>query len=335
MTGKYMQAMKSAAIEIDSAFRASGYITAAERALGVGRVTRFFRRFQSLETRINKVLKGGFGDDISVVREALEEAKTFFGDYAAMGAFERHVVRRYFFPWWGFTRHNIQLMLKFPVEFPGRAELLNALHQTHEEFLAQYGEIPPWMGGSIPLGPPGAEVDFFSMRGGSPFEGVFQPWTSQLAPLPKVALERATGRNLFTGQTFSDPDVITPYGSDQPYRLIRDEAGNVVSVEPEEGNVLPGLVEHLLRQLPPYSYAERFVTGDASVYGTSTLSDFLQGQGVRIDPETGQPYDQEGAGAVLSSFLGFPINNVDLQSYQERLERERNSALTAAQNQGA
>jgi hypothetical protein len=335
VTGKrFMEAERLAAVEIDNAFRASGLVRAFERAQGVNGVRGIFRRFRSLNKRMEKVMDGGIADNPAIIQDAVREAKNFFGDYSAMGPFQRHVVRRYFFPWWGFTRHNLQLMAKFPIEFPGRAELLSSIKNMDEEYRKQFGPIPEWLDAAIPIGPPGSEVPFFSLRGGSPFEGVMAMTGPQflggLAPLPKVVAERTLGRNLFTDQPFTGEDYVTPYGSDQPFHVTRDEAGNVVDVQAVEGAVLPNIVEHLLRQLPPYGYAERFAAQDASTYDTTNLLELLQGEGIRRDTETGEPLDQEGRLAVLGSLMGVPINEVDLASYQERLTSEEKAALTAA-----
>jgi hypothetical protein len=152
-----------------------------------------------------------------------------------------------------------------------------------------------------------------------------------LHPILKTALEQSTGRDIF-GKEFSDPNVVTPFGGSQAFR-IDPETGQATPVD----KVAPGLLESILRNFPQYGLAEDIAAGGAQ-YGTATLPQLLAGRlsgshaGVIVDPETGQPKYPEGALEPLLGFSGFPVGDYDLAGYQQRLAEDAMAALRTWQN---
>ncbi|MGQ0669543.1 MAG: hypothetical protein ACT4PO_07710, partial [Actinomycetota bacterium] len=318
---------------IEDAYRTASFLTAAERQVGIGAIRRTARPFMSAQRRIGDILERGF--DENAARAALAEVTHFYGNYGALGPYERHVVRRFIFPFYGFFKHQAKLLLSFPFEYPGRAEVLRSLGETTRELTEEYGPMPEWLEGAMPFGPPGqGEIPFFTSRGPNPFNMSFSAMTEMLSPALKVILERSSGKNLFTGQPFSDPDVIRPYGTDQAFQIIRDAQGNPVDVVPLAGQPLPGFLEHLLQQVPQYEMAEEAIA-QGKTYDTSTLLDALGGNAAIVDPATGQPKYPTGFPQQLLKLAGLGLTPYDLQRYQDRLLQLQKAALTQATNQGA
>lgn len=313
---------------IEDSFRDASYLTAAERATGRSTIQRTGRQFMSSDRRVASIMESGFDEARAI--QALNEVNSFFGNYGKMGAFERHVVRRWMVPFYGFYRHQISLLVRFPFEYPGRGQILNGLSQLTQEMASEYGPMPGWLEAGVPFGPPGqGEIGFFTGRGPNPFSATFEQLTDMLTPAIKIGLERARGESMFTGEPFTDRDIIRPYGTDEAFRIIRDEQGNPVDVQPLRGQPLPGILEHLLQQVPQYDQLKQLVAGGRT-YDTATLLDALQGQAAVTD-ETGAPAMPRSLFDVLSRYAGLGLTQYDLQRWQERQEELRQAALSQAQ----
>lgn len=325
-------AVKSLNATIEDSFREASFLTAAEKGVGMGVVKRTIRSFSSSKKRMDSILKKGFDESSGAL--ALKEVNHFFGDYGSMSPFERHVVRRWLFPFWGFYRHTIKLMVTYPFEYPGKALLLEGVKRVTDDMKDQYGPMPEWLDSSIPLGPPGTDA-FLSTRGANPFSGAAEGLPgvlSMLGPLPQTLIEQGTGNDTFTGQPFTDANTYTPFGSDQQYNL---ETGQPVD------KVAPGLVESLLSSIPQWDMAKDALAGGRT-YDTASMMDALQqrmgntGEASPINPDTGEPYSPVDLAETLSKMFGISITNYDLAAFQERLaEDQRAVALEAARRMGA
>jgi len=311
---------------VEDAFRDASYLTAAERQLGMSAIRRTANSFMGAERRIGNIMKAGF--DETNAKSALNEVVHFFGDYGNLGAFERHVLRRWMFPFWSFYKHQAKLLMTFPFEYPARANLLKALSDVNNEMMAEYGPVPAWLEGALPLTAPGQNVEYLSTRGANPFSMTFEPWTGMLSPVLKVAIEQATGRSLFTGREFTDPNVITPFGTDQRFRIQYGPDGQVIGAEPVE-RVAPGLIESMLQQIPQYQMTKEVVSG-GKTYDTASLIDALQGTAVVEDPATGEPRYPTDLADKLASLFGANTYDYDLGSYQDSLQQQKLAALAAA-----
>lgn len=316
---------------VEQTFRQATYIRGLERASIVSKARPVAMGFDGLRKRLDNLLEGGISP--GRVKSAYDEMLKVMGDYGALGPFERNVVRRFLFPFWGFYRHQARLLVTFPVEHPGRAAILERVSDVNREMMEQYGPVPEWLEGAVALGPPGPDTPFLTTRGPDPFSASFEPPTSMLSPPIKIALEQATGRSLFTGEEFTDPDVVSggPF-SDERFRVIRDDQGNVVDVEPIE-RVLPGILEHLLQQIPQYEALKSAVGGGAT-YDTATLLDVLKGAGVYTD-ETGAPRYPTNVAEQIAKISGLSTLRFDLPAYQQRLAEDALAALSMAQGGAA
>jgi hypothetical protein len=318
------EAMKHLNGVIEDSFREASFLTAIEKAQGRTAMMRSARSFWGAKSRIEDIMEHGLTPERAKL--AIKAVDHSFGRYGTLSPFERHVVRRWLFPFWGFYKHQLQLLMRFPIEMPGRAQIAAALGQANDEMMEQYGPLPEWLEGAMPMGPPGSEVTFLTTRGADPFSGTFQPPTAMLAPPIKIALEQSLGRDLFTGNEFTDPNTIKPYGSDQHFRIIRDAAGNPVGVEPV-GAPRPGIGTHLLGQIPQFDLLAPLLAGGAA-YDTAPLTPI-------IDPDTGEPMFPATGLEQLARFGGYPTIDYDLGRYQERLAEEQAAALKAAMARGA
>lgn len=311
---------------IEEAFRHASFITALEREASVGRIRSIAREFWSTKRRLENLAASGI-DEMSA-RAAIREVDRFFGNYARMTPFERNVVRRFIFPFWGFYRHQAKLLLSMPFEVAERTAVLNQLSRITQEFYSEYGPIPEWLEGSVPLAPYGpGDIPFLLTQGADPFSPTFQPPQLALSPVLKVIWEQVTGRSLLTGEPFSDREVVQGlYGSDERFRIVRDEWGNAVGVRPA-GAVVPGILEHLLRQVPQYQSLERLLAG-GKTYDTANLLDVLRGKAA-IRDELGAVKYPTSLGRELAKLSGVNITPYDLQAYQQRMAEE---ALAAIRN---
>ncbi len=318
--GTWGQAVRHLVAEIDDAYRDVGYLTAAEKLQGKNALRRTVRSFWGAKRRMDDIMRSGFDEASGAA--ALNEVRRFYGNYGSLTPFERHVMRRFLFPFWSFARHQMQLLLRFPFEYPGRAEIAAALGNAHAEMMEQYGPVPDWLSGALPLGPPGSEVSFLTTRGADPFSGTFQPPLSQLGPVPRTVLEQLLGRELFTGDEFSAPTEqgFKPYGSDQYFRPVLDDQGNVIDVAPT-GAPRPGPLGVLAQNVPQIGLLGDLLAGGAS-YDTAPFT--------AIPDETGAPLFPTSAADQLARFAGYPTVDYDLASFQERQQAEQERALTEA-----
>jgi hypothetical protein len=311
---------------IEDAFRRASYLRGVERAQLRSSLRSAGGHFESGMKRLETIAKRGFDDNTA--RQGLDEVNYFFNDYSAATPFGRQIIRRFVAPFWSFYRHVAKLAVTWPVDYPLRAEVLKGLTLVTNDMVEEYGPLPPWLEGALPLGPgmDGA-VQFLSTRGANPFNTLFQAPLSLLHPLWKMTYEQSTGRSSFTGRPFTSPDVITPFGSDQQFQIIRDDLGRPIDAVPIE-RVTPSLAEQLLQNFPQYELAKDIAAGGAA-YSTADLLDILAGEGV-IRDEFGNPLFPTSAAQKAAAFAGAPVFETDLAEYQAQLEEERQQAIATA-----
>jgi hypothetical protein len=151
-----------------------------------------------------------------------------------------------------------------------------------------------------------------------------------LSPLIKIPLEHFTGRNLFTGQPFSDKNTITPFGTEQQFKIIRDKNGMPIGTEPVN-RVTPSLWEHMLSQIPQYELFKDTIAG-GKTFDTSGIVDAFTGKGLIKDAETGEAKYPLGTVQAVAKFAGFSQMPFDYSSYQTWLGEQQQAALTEALN---
>jgi hypothetical protein len=314
--------------EVETAFRMNSALTAAERVAGIGHMKRMMGRFKSTEERMNRIFRDGLTE--AEARVVVKEMNFFLGNFSDLGPWERNLIRPYIFPFWGFYKHTAKLLLSYPFEYPERAVVLGGLANVTQDMMDAYGPMPSWMEAAMPLAPPGTgDQPFLMTSGPNPFSGLFQSPLGGLSPLLKIPIEHFTGRNLFTGQQFSDKDTITPFGTEQQFKIIRDENGKPIGTEPVD-KVTPSLWEHMLSQIPQYELIKDAVAG-GKTFDTSGIVDALSHEGL-IKDETGKAKYPLGTAQAVAKFAGFSQMPFDYSAYQTWLSEQQAAALTEALN---
>ena len=140
-------------------------------------------------------------------------------------------------------------------------------------------------------------------------------------------MEQATGRSSFTDQAFTDANTVEPFGSEQQWRIIKDDQGNPVNVVPID-KTAPGLLEHVLQQIPQYSTLKNILAG-GKTYDTSSVVDAFRGDALMKD-SAGLPVKEYNTGEQLAQLAGYSTTQFDLGAYQQRLQEERALALEQA-----
>jgi hypothetical protein len=318
--------------EIETAFRMNSALTSAERLAGITRMKKMMSGFGKTQERMNAVFRDGLTE--AKARTIVKDMNYFFGDFQDMGAWERNIVRPYIFPFWGFYKHVGKLLLSYPFEFPERAVVLGGIANATQDMMEAYGPMPTWMEGAFPLAPPGSgDQPFLMTSGPNPFSGLFQTPLAGLSPLLKIPIEHFTGRSLFTGQQFSDKDVVTPFGTEQQFKIVRDASGKPIDVVPID-KVTPSPWEAILGQIPQYEQLKDLIAGgktsDTSGIVDAIKSRLGRGGGLITDPETGEAKYPVSLASSVAKFGGFSTLPYDYRAYQENLEEQARAALTEA-----
>jgi hypothetical protein len=318
--GQFMRTVNS---ELEDAFRQASFMKAAERQVAAQNVRQTARSFWSSKRRLERIGEHGLTDEQA--KAALAEVNRFFNDYTRLGPWERKLIKRFLIPFYSFYKHSAKLLITFPFDYPEKAALMARLAEVSKEMGEEVGPVPEWLEGALPMGQEGEDTRFLMTRGANPFSGLLEHPLAQLAPPIQVAMEQRLGRDVFTGRQFSDERTVTPFGSEQPYRITTDDQGNPIGAEPVE-KVAPGILNHLLQQIPQYELAKSLWAGGAT-YDTASLLEILRGRGVMTDPATGEPRYPVSMAQKLGGFAGFPTIDYGLGRFQERLSEEQAAAI--------
>lgn len=269
--------------------------------------------------------------DPEILAKAINSVEDFFYGAGQLSNFERRYVRR-FLPFYSWYKFITLYGLRLPLNHPGRFEIIGNLAKTFYDITGQ-NELPNYLKGSVPIGET-KEGDIYYLRtsGANPFsllediatQGVSQTALSSLTPPIKTAVERITGREAFTGRTFTSKNIIEAYGG----RLytFNQKTGKTEEVE---AKVKPALLEHLLRNfVPQYQLMEQAIVGGAQTYTAAGLPSLITGKGVKTSPITGEPKKPTGALQKLKlralGLLGIPVSlrtPEQQQTEQESLQR--------------
>jgi hypothetical protein len=316
----YGNKVRGANEKLEIAFRRASFKSALERQAATKSVGRMKRSFMRSNRKLEQLMEGGLTQ--SEAEKALDQVNYFFNDYAAGTPIERNIIRRYIAPFYPFYKHVTKLVLTYPATHPARANVLRMLTEMSREFGAELGPMPDWLEGAVPIGEgnkPG-DTRFVTASGANPFNvlGDFpQSLVSATHPVIQMGLERATGRDSFTGQPFTAPDVYTPFGSDQQFR-VDPETMQAVPVD----QVTPGFLEQILQQVPQYNVlrdAARVIQGEEVGRRYST--------GETIEDPTGAPKYPMDFVQQLGKLAGIPTTDYNLASYQQRLSDDQQAAL--------
>lgn len=323
---------------VEDTARQAVYIDALQRQEVTAAAKPIARMFWSTKSRLENLV--GRADQITEpqITGALREIGNTLGNFNELGPVERNVIRRFVFPFWGFYKHQAGMLARLPIESPIRGDVIRLLSEANDKVMGPYGQLPPWVQGAVPFGAPGqGEIPFYSSRGPNPFSASFQSIPSMLNPFAQIALSRGLGRNLYTGQKYegSPYNYYTPFGSEQSYHYVRDSQGNVVSVDPMQGNVEPSLLEQILGTVPQYGAIKSALAG-GQTYDTTTLAGILK---ARFDQTQGNntpiTYQSKPGTATnpldqLLKISGLGTTPYNLTAYQQALLQGQLQALAAA-----
>ncbi len=91
----------------------------------------------------------GLREQNAIVREAVERANAFLGDYLALDGFEQGVMRR-LIPFYAWSKAMTMLAFRLPFLAPVKGFLWNRYSQAMWSMVGD-PELPEWMHGSVPL----------------------------------------------------------------------------------------------------------------------------------------------------------------------------------------
>lgn len=249
---------------------------------------------------------------------ALKEVNQFFGDYLSKTTGDQAI------PFVRFYKHVVQLALKYPMQFPGRAVLIKQLQDVQDsvdeeirktevlpDYLQAANNIPIVVGGvpyrmRIASSDPFGSLDLtdvkpISFTGFEPVDTLATALLRQAAPDIKVVAERFKQYDLFRQQPFSS-----------------EEQQKYYNAKP-----VPDLDKHILKQIPAFSDARKLwdalwywhKTGKFEVPARNALDE------VYTD-SSGNPMYTNSEWLELLKTIG--INLVPEDDYQNQVENELN-----------
>jgi hypothetical protein len=330
--GKWATLMSHANQEMESIYRAGSTIYEMTPK-GMGAVQNLLHGSAAMADMADNLSRlRGMGVE-AMTDEGLKSAVTgmnrWMHNYDRTSALDRNV-GRYVFPYYKFYRHSAELLLRYPFEKPLQAQLARAVGQRAlqdiKDTSASMGfdwntMVPESMRDSIPLhvalgstGKPDTLV-MLNTKGPNPFSFLTtgDPGTQFIAglhPLAKIAIEQATGTNLFTHEKFQGP--LSTFNG----RTV-DENGAVV----EDYN-RPNLAEHYMRQFWPYQAVEEMVKNGRSAKDTADMIDMLRNNPgtFRLDERGMQARKPMALGPAtpLARFVGMTPSTVEAPNQKQR-----------------
>jgi hypothetical protein len=188
------------------------------------------------------------GADKAMMSAALRGVDRTLGNFMTYNPIEQGIVRRFIMPFYGFYRHNAKVMALLPLEHPlkGRVlELLNEMDKQFEKDLPSYEQGQ----GTMFLGDIFGKDTFIRLRNLNPLSQFTQenPIAGLFNPVLKIAIERISGTDTFTGEPFKPHADQFEDRHGQVWQIERDGNGNVVGVVRRE-HPLPPLLTHIFGQ---------------------------------------------------------------------------------------
>ncbi len=322
--GEWMKRLNEGAEDL---FRDAMYIKASERVAIKGEIAGLGHKFWTSKETLDHMFEVGLNEKSA--SEAVNVVNAFLNDYTASTPTVRNIVRPYIAPFWSFYRHSTTLLFTAPFKIPGTTRAMALLGEAAQDVQIPLGlgpgMVPPWLASAMPIGSSTTgDQRYFSAAGPNPFNMLTGSYVNILNPIAKMLLEKGTGRSMLTGQKFDSPDVVTPFGSDQQYRVMMGPEGKPMAV-PIATNAPPWW-EQILSQYPQYQMSKDLLA-NATTYDTTSIIDLIQGKGVKIDPATGEPIYPKDRLATIGKFFGFSTTPFNIQDYQASKAAEQAAAL--------
>lgn len=335
--GHWASFMAKASSNVESAFRAASlfYEMSPNIIERTRRMSGHMGNTLSLGEKIDDLAR--MGGEVSMknpeYRAALKQVNRYFNNYDRTTPFERMFVRR-IFPYYKFFKHSTELLTRFPFEHPLKSavarQLGGAALKDIKDTLAQYGlrwdrDVPTEMRDSFPIykttnqdtGEP--IVWMYSTKGSNPFAQLngfaSEQALQMLNPVIKVAIERATGVNLFTRERYKG--ALSSYTGRE--------------VDPTDGSISdsfnhPSYGEAFLRSFWPYQTVRELVAqGRVPVDTASLLEMATNGPNAwEYDEETGFPLRKPrlSRAQALGRFAGTVPRPLEKPTEQQRASRQ-------------
>jgi hypothetical protein len=292
---------------IEDSFRRGSYAAEYKAALKAS-IMEHGGEWLKGKAMLEKIMEKGI-DDEAIVSRAIHQVNRTLGDYTNLSSFERNIVRRFAMPFYSFYKHAVKYALSFPFEHPYKAGIMRYLDTLDREF---EGELPDFMRGATMIGHI-AEGDplFLRTKNWNPLEGVIPGPTglfAQLHPILRMLTEQMMGVSTMTGDRFTSADMFTtPTG--KTYRYIRNDAGQVIGVQPTEDSPRPSWLKQIAEMFPQYTLLKEGLIdpalGQSGVeYGTG---------GVIM--ENGQPKYPRPFYTAWAGYFGLPVTTFDPNDY--------------------
>jgi len=245
--------------------------------------------------------------DPATQQRLIDTTNNWLLDYGSLTAIERQWIRRFGVPFWSWYREITKYAAKLPVLYPGRTQMLRVLSEVGQEattndlgaVLKEAGlserELEEYQRGAVVLSKAGRLIDVLNPRSAMPLTDVTRG--PGLHPFLNVAVEQLTGRRLFNGQAFSDPEVVEVKG-----RFYAREANGELRVVPPPR---PDLFSHLLRQFPQVQLLEKLLK-EQPQYDTTFIFASQPHRPLVPRDQTGEVKRR------LASAIGVPLQQIDL-----------------------
>lgn len=138
--GRVNRAVKDLGTNVESFYRTANYMKEAEKLAG----QRIVQRAGKSGLEAASVLDEMDSFSPADLDKIVAKVNYFMHDYAALTPFERGVVRR-IIPFVNFQKHQIRLLLQLPLDYPGRASMLQAAVAVGKEMQAEdNAKLPEW-----------------------------------------------------------------------------------------------------------------------------------------------------------------------------------------------
>jgi len=201
--------------------------------------------FHKSQTTLKKIAEEGV--DEGTMAAALQDVDRALGNFMRYSPIEQNIIRRFMMPFYGFYRHMLNVLLKFPIEHPMKATVARLVGEFNESFMAG---MPEWIQNDIPvhLGSVGGSDIVLRLKNMNPLSLITDdyPLIGVLNPALKVGLERGLGISTFTGEDFDMPEngTMVQTSDGRYWDVQRDTAGNVPGVS-SSGKPLPSILTHI------------------------------------------------------------------------------------------
>ena len=283
--GKYTQMISNANSNLEDIYRVASTVYELKPG-GLESVRNLIHGSASMASfadRVDELAKMGVAAmDEPVLKAATKNMNRWLNDYKRTTAVERSI-GRHVFPYHKFYKHSAELLVRFPFEAPIKGQIARAIGgaaiNDAKEILKSYGfdwdtMVPDFLRDSIPIkkveaqdGSP--QVLMLNTKGPNPFSflagnDVGEQALGALHPLAKIAIEQATGINMFTREKFQGP--LSTFSG----RKVDPETGSIV-----EDYARPNLADQYLRQFWPYQTIRDLAAHGRVANDTATLLDML------------------------------------------------------------